>query len=100
MEFEDHAFVLSARAHGEVGAIVEALTASHGKFAAHVAGGSSRRMKPFLQPGTRILFSYRARVSDQLGSANSKRSGGDLRPCSMTRRRWPRWPPPLPWSPP
>jgi DNA repair protein RecO (recombination protein O) len=69
MEFEDDAFVLSARAHGEAGAIVELLTARHGKYAAHVAGGGSRRMKPFLQPGAQVIARYRARVSDQLGSA-------------------------------
>ena len=69
MEFEDEAFVLTARAHGETGAIVEILTAMHGRYAAHVAGGASRRMKPFLQPGARVLARYRARTSEQLGSA-------------------------------
>ncbi len=69
MEWEDDAFVLSARAHGESGAIVELLTAEQGKFAAHVAGGTSRRMKPILQAGSRVVARYRARVSDQLGSA-------------------------------
>ena len=69
MEFEADAYVLSARAHGETGAIVELLTARHGKYAAHVAGGASRRMKPFLQAGARTIVHYRARVSDQLGSA-------------------------------
>ncbi|WP_397421376.1 DNA repair protein RecO [Phenylobacterium sp.] len=69
MEFEDDAFVLSARVHGETGAIVELLTAHHGKWAAHVAGGASRRMKPFLQAGAQVNVRYRARVSDQLGSA-------------------------------
>jgi DNA repair protein RecO (recombination protein O) len=69
VEFEDDAFVLSARAHGEAGAIVELLTARHGKYAAHVAGGASRKMKPFLQAGAQVLLRYRARVSDQLGSA-------------------------------
>jgi len=69
MEFDEPAFVLTARAHGEAGAIVEVLTASRGKWAAHVAGGASRRMKPFLQPGARVDFAYRARVADQLGSA-------------------------------
>ena len=70
MEWEDDAYVLSARAHGESGAIVDLLTSGHGRFAAHVAGGASRRMKPFLQPGTRVLARYRARVSEQLGSAS------------------------------
>jgi len=69
MEFEDDAFVLSARPHGEAGAIVEFLTAQHGHYAAHVAGGTSRRLKPLLQAGSRAVISYRARVSDQLGSA-------------------------------
>ena len=69
MEFEDDAYVLTARAHGEAGAIVELLTADHGKYAAHVAGGTSRKMKPFLQAGARVIVHYRARVSEQLGSA-------------------------------
>lgn len=69
MEFEDDAFVLAARSHGETGAIVEFLTARHGRYAAHVAGGASRRIKPFLQPGSRVLLAFRARVADQLGSA-------------------------------
>jgi DNA repair protein RecO (recombination protein O) len=69
MEFDEPAFVLSARAHGESGAIVEALTEARGKWAAHVAGGASRRLKPALQPGSKVSFAYRARVADQLGSA-------------------------------
>ncbi|MFO1012686.1 MAG: DNA repair protein RecO [Caulobacteraceae bacterium] len=70
MEFEDDAYILAARALGESGAVVEALTLSHGRFAAHVAGGNSRKIKPFLQPGARVIWRYRSRVSDQLGSAN------------------------------
>jgi DNA repair protein RecO (recombination protein O) len=70
MEFEDEAYVLSARAHGETGAIVDLLTRSHGRYAAHVAGGASRRIKPFLQPGSRVLAQFRARTSEQLGSAS------------------------------
>ncbi|HRD47063.1 MAG TPA: recombination protein O N-terminal domain-containing protein, partial [Caulobacter sp.] len=62
MEWEDDAFVLSARPHGETGAIVELLTERRGRFAAHVAGGASRRMKPFLQAGAKVLVQYRARV--------------------------------------
>ena len=59
MEFEDEAFVLSARPFGEAGAIVELLTAHHGKWAAHVAGGASRKMKPFLQAGAQVTVRYR-----------------------------------------
>lgn len=69
MEFEDDAFVLSARPFGETGAIVELVTKTYGKYAAHVAGAASRRMKPFLQAGARVTLRYRARTPDQLGSA-------------------------------
>lgn len=75
MEFEDDAFVLSARPHGETGAIVEALTRTHGKFAAHVAGAASRRMKPFLQAGAKVTVRYRARTAEQLGSATLEAAG-------------------------
>jgi len=68
MEWEDDAYVLAARAHGESGAIVDLLTETRGRFVAHIAGGASRRMKPFLQPGGRVVARYRARVSEQLGS--------------------------------
>jgi DNA repair protein RecO (recombination protein O) len=69
MDFQDDAFVLAARAYGETGAIVELLTATHGRYAAHVAGGASRKMRPFLQAGARVIAQYRARMSDQLGAA-------------------------------
>jgi DNA repair protein RecO (recombination protein O) len=69
MEWSDPAFVLSARAHGETGAVVELLTEAHGRYAAHVAGGASRRMRPFLQPGARVMATYRARTTENLGSA-------------------------------
>lgn len=75
MDFEDDAFVLAARPHGEAGAIVDLLTASHGRYVAHVAGGASRRMRPFLQPGARVTVRYRARVSEQMGSASLEPEG-------------------------
>jgi DNA repair protein RecO (recombination protein O) len=75
MEWEDDAYVLSARAHGESGAIVELLTAEHGRFVAHVAGGASRKLKPILQAGTRVIARYRSRVSEQLGSASLEPMG-------------------------
>ena len=61
--------MLSARAHGEAGAIVDLLTATHGRYAAHVAGGASRKMKPLLQPGAHVGARYKARTSEQLGGA-------------------------------
>lgn len=75
MEFEDQAYVLAARSHGETGALVDLLTLGHGRYAAHVAGGASRRMRPFLQAGARVTARYRARTSEQLGSATLEPEG-------------------------
>ena len=75
MEFEDEAIVLGGRPHGETGAIVHVLTRENGIYAAHIAGGASRRVKPVLQPGSPVLFRYRARHSEQLGAATLEASG-------------------------
>src|SRR4051812_49449121 len=76
MEFQDEAFVLAARPYGETGAIVDLLTARHGRWAAHVAGGASRKMKPFLQAGAPVPAGYRARTAEQLGAATLEPEGG------------------------
>ncbi|RZJ00402.1 MAG: DNA repair protein RecO [Brevundimonas sp.] len=69
MDFTEDAFVLSARPHGDTGVVVDLLTETQGRRAAYVAGGASRKMKPFLQAGARVVAEYRARTSDHLGSA-------------------------------
>jgi len=102
MEFSDEAIVLGARGHGETGAIVQVLTASYGVFAAHIAGGASRKMKAALQPGAHVRFDYRARHADQLGSATLEIDGpmpdvlddaeallGLQSACAMTRAALP-----------
>lgn len=68
MDWSDDAIVLSVRALGESGAIVEALTRAHGRHLGLVRGGASRRMKPVLQPGNTLSLHWRARLSEHLGS--------------------------------
>lgn len=68
MDWSDDAIVLSVRALGESGAVVEALTRAHGRHMGLVRGGGSRRMKPVLQPGNTIAVHWRARLSEHLGS--------------------------------
>jgi len=75
MDFQEEAFVLSARAHGDTGAVVALLTQGHGRRSAYVAGGASRKMRPFLQPGARVVADYRARTSDHLGAARLEPMG-------------------------
>src|SRR3569833_2470339 len=91
MEWSDDAYVLAARVHGESGAIVDLLTESRGRYVAHVAGGASRRMKPFLQPGARVIMGYRSRTSEQLSSAqlepeNKKPTTQNNKPQTQTNQ--------------
>jgi DNA repair protein RecO (recombination protein O) len=68
MEWNDDAIVLSSRAHGESGVILELLTREHGRHAGLVRGGASRRVKPTLQPGNSVHVQWRARLEEHLGS--------------------------------
>jgi DNA repair protein RecO (recombination protein O) len=68
MEWSDDAIILSVRAHGETGAIVEALTRERGRHLGLVRGGASRRQKPVLQPGNSVHLHWRARLSEHLGN--------------------------------
>lgn len=68
MEWNDDAIVLSSRAHGENGAILELLTRDHGRHMGLVRGGASRRVKPTLQPGNNVHVQWRARLEEHLGS--------------------------------
>lgn len=68
MEWSDDAIVLSARSHGETGAILELLTRDHGRHMGLVRGGASRKVKPTLQPGNSVHVGWRARLEEHLGS--------------------------------
>jgi DNA repair protein RecO (recombination protein O) len=68
MEWSDEAIVLSSRPHGETGMVLELLTREHGRHAGLVRGGTSRRIKPNLQPGNNVHVQWRARLEEHLGS--------------------------------
>lgn len=67
MNLRDEGFILSARAHGEHGAIVRLFTAHHGLVAGYVHGGRSRRMRPVMIPGNQVFGRLTRRAGSQLG---------------------------------
>jgi DNA repair protein RecO (recombination protein O) len=69
MQWSDEAIVLSVRPHGETTAIVDLFTRSHGRHAALVHGGRSRKLRPLLQTGNHVDATWKARLSEQLGHA-------------------------------
>lgn len=66
--WRDKGILLSMRPHGESSAIVEVLTAAHGRHLGVVRGGASRRMAALMQPGTGLMLDWRARLDDHIGS--------------------------------
>jgi DNA repair protein RecO (recombination protein O) len=68
VQWEDEAVVLATRRHGERALIVELLTREHGRHAGLLRGGQSPRTRAQWQIGNRLLVSWRARLSEHLGS--------------------------------
>jgi len=68
MDWRDEGTLLSVRKHGETSAIIEVFTASHGRHAGVVRGGTSRKIAPVLQPGAQLDVAWRARLEEHLGS--------------------------------
>ncbi|MEL6587594.1 MAG: DNA repair protein RecO [Pseudomonadota bacterium] len=68
MEWRDQGIVLSLRAHGETAAILEVLTAEHGRHLGVVHGGQSRKKVPLLQAGNQVDVTWRARLESHLGT--------------------------------
>lgn len=68
MDWRDEGILLSMRLHGETSAIIEVLTAGHGRHMGVVRGGASRKMAAMLQPGTGLTLEWRARLDEHIGS--------------------------------
>jgi DNA repair protein RecO (recombination protein O) len=68
MHLRAEALILSARAHGEHGSVVRALTRDDGVQPGYVRGGRSRALRPVLQPANMVLGDWRARTGEQLAA--------------------------------
>ena len=67
MEWSGEGMVLSVRAQGESAAIVDIFTATQGRHAGVVRGGTGRRLAPVLMPGNTVAVVWRARLGEHLG---------------------------------
>ena len=68
MEWQSPAVVLSARPHGEGGAVVTVLTGTEGRHAGLVRGGAARGQAAIWQVGNLVEARWVARLAEQLGS--------------------------------
>lgn len=83
MDWQDEGLILGVRKHGETSAIIEAMTAKHGRHLGLVRGGRSSKMRPILQPGNFVSLQWRARLEEQLGTYTVE--AGDLMAASLMR---------------
>lgn len=67
-QWQDQGIVLSARAHGESGAVVSILTENYGRHAGYVRGAHSSRLRGTIEPGNLVSAHWASRVADQLGT--------------------------------
>jgi DNA repair protein RecO (recombination protein O) len=74
MEWQDEGVILAVHRHGESDAVVSLLTAQHGRWSGWVRGGAGRRARPTLQPGNRVMATWRARLAEQLGHVSAELS--------------------------
>jgi len=68
MEFHDQGIIISLRKYGEFDAIIDVLTAEHGRHAGLIKGGMGRRQRGTLQPGNEVTLDWRGRLESQLGT--------------------------------
>ena len=72
MEWCDNGILLSARPHGEHALILSVLTENHGRHAGLVRGGAGARARGLYQPGNELTVTWRARLTEHLGSYSSE----------------------------
>ena len=66
--WQDQGIVLSARAHGENGAVVSLLTLEQGRHSGYVRGAQGTRMRGTLEVGNVVDARWQSRTSDSLGA--------------------------------
>ena len=68
MEWTDDALVLGIAKHGETSAIADLLTREHGRHKGLVRGVTNPRTRGVAQPGNQVVATWRARLSEHLGT--------------------------------
>ena len=67
MQWKDEAFLLSRNNYGENSIIIEVFTLNHGKCSGIVYGGTSKKIKNYLQLGNKIQVNLKTKNDSRLG---------------------------------
>ena len=67
MQWQDEGFLLSKNKYGENSVIIEVFTLNHGKCSGMVYGGTSKKIKNYLQLGNKIHVNLKTKNDSKLG---------------------------------
>ncbi len=67
MIWDDNAFLLSKNKYNENSLIAEVYTKNHGKVSGVIFGGTSRKIKNYLQIGNKIYVNYNSKSESKIG---------------------------------
>ena len=67
MQWKDEGFLLSKNMYGENAIIIEVFTLNHGKCSGIVYGGTSKKIKNYLQVGNKIHVNLKTKNDNKLG---------------------------------
>jgi DNA repair protein RecO (recombination protein O) len=67
MNWDDNAYLISKNRYSENSLIVEVFTESHGKISGIIFGGTSKKIKNYLQIGNKIYVNYNTKSSTRIG---------------------------------
>ena len=67
MNWEDEGYLLSKKKFREYAIIISAFTKTHGKISGIVYGGTSRKIKNYLQIGNKIFLIHNSKNRNKLG---------------------------------
>ncbi len=67
MEWDDSGYLLSKNKYNENSLIVEIFTENHGKVSGVVFGGTSKKIKNYLQIGNKLYVNYKSKTENRIG---------------------------------
>jgi DNA repair protein RecO (recombination protein O) len=67
MNWDDNAYLISKNRYNENSIIAEVFTENHGKISGIIFGGTSKKIKNYLQVGNKIFVNYNAKSPTRIG---------------------------------
>ena len=67
MNWDDSGFLLSKNKYNENSLIAEIYTKDHGKISGIIFGGTSKKIKNYLQIGNKIYVNYNSKSENRIG---------------------------------